>query len=142
MSAAVGPVTVQYFYKIRWGFQDEWVDLFERNHWPLLRAQKETGRIVEVHAYAPRFHGDGRQDWHFEVTIPSPFGRGAGGEDTCSANCCSTWRDWAAIEEHTEPSIVQRLYPDAEKLRREEQRRFELLDAHWDAPLEERALPS
>jgi len=53
-----------------------------------------------------------------------------------------TWRDWAAIEEHTEPSIVQRLYPDAEKLRREEQRRFELLDAHWDAPLEERALPS
>jgi len=46
MSAAVGPVTVQYFYKIRWGFQDEWVDLFERNHWPLLRAQKETGRIV------------------------------------------------------------------------------------------------
>ena len=122
MSAAVGPVTVQYFYKIRWGFQDEWVDLFERNHWPLLRAQKETGRIVEVHAYAPRFHGDGRQDWNFEVTI--------------------TWRDWAAMEEHTEPSIVQRLYPDAEKLRREEQRRFELLDAHWDAPLEERALPS
>ena len=121
MSAAAGPVTVQYFYKIRWGFQDEWVEMFERNHWPLLRAQKETGRIVEVHAYAPRFHGDGRQDWTFEVTI--------------------TWRDWAAMEEHTEPSIVRRLYPDAEKLRREEQRRFELLDAHWDVPLEERALP-
>ena len=114
-------VTVQYYYKIRWGFQDEWVELFERNHWPLLRAQMETGRILDVRAYAPRFHGDGRQDWTFEVTI--------------------TWRDWAAIQEHTEPAMVARLYPDAEKLRKEEQRRFELLDAHWDTPLEERTLP-
>jgi hypothetical protein len=116
-----GAVTVQYFYKIRWGFQDEWVELFERNHWPLLRAQMETGRILDVRAYAPRFHGDGRQDWTFEVTI--------------------TWRGWAAIEEHTEPAIVERLYPDAEKLRKEEQRRFELLEAHWDVPLEECPLP-
>ena len=31
--------------------------------------------------------------------------------------------------------------PDAEKLVREEQRRFELIEAHWDTPLEEHALP-
>ena len=119
---AAAAVTVQYFYKIRWGFQDEWVELFERNHWPLLRAQLELGRLLDVHAYTPRFHGDGRQDWTFEVTI--------------------TYRDWAAMEGHTEPAIVERLYPDAEKLRKEEQRRFELVEAHWDVPLEERALPS
>jgi hypothetical protein len=120
--SAAAAVTVQYFYKIRWGFQEEWVELFERNHWPLLRAQLELGRLLDVRAYAPRFHGDGRQDWTFEVTI--------------------TYRDWAAMEEHTEPAIVERLYPDAEKLRKEEQRRFELVEAHWDVPLEEHALPS
>jgi hypothetical protein len=45
------------------------------------------------------------------------------------------------MEEHTDPAIVRRLYPDAEKLKREEQRRMELLEAHWDTPLEEHALP-
>ena len=112
---------VQYFYKIRWGFQDEFVELFERNHWPLLKAQLESGRLLDVRAYEPRFHGDGRQDWTFEVTI--------------------TYRDWPSMEEHTDPAIVRRLYPDAERLKREEQRRFELIEAHWDTPLEEHALP-
>ncbi len=121
MADAGKPVTVQYFYKIRWGFQDEFVELFERNHWPLLRAQMESGRMLDVRAYEPLFHGDGRGDWTFEVTI--------------------TYRDWASMEEHTDPAIVARLYPDAEKLKREEQRRFELIEAHWDTPLEEHALP-
>jgi hypothetical protein len=99
MADAGKPVTVQYFYKIRWGFQDEFVELFERNHWPLLRAQMESGRMLDVRAYEPRFHGDGRQDWTFEVTI--------------------TYRDWAVMEEHTDPAILARLYPDAEKLKRD-----------------------
>ena len=121
MADAAKSVTVQYFYKIRWGFQDEFVELFERNHWPLLRAQMESGRFLDVRAYTPRFHGDGRQDWTFEVAI--------------------TYRDWPSMEERTAPAIVRRLYPDAEKLKREEQRRMELLEAHWDTPLEEHALP-
>jgi hypothetical protein len=121
MSDASGPVTVQYFYKIRWGFQDEFIDLFERNHWPLLRAQVASGRMLDVHAYEPRFHGDGRGDWTFQVTI--------------------IYRDWASMEAHTDPAIVKRLYPDAEKLAREERHRFGLVEAHWDAPLEEHALP-
>jgi hypothetical protein len=121
MAGSAKPVTVQYFYKVRWGFEDEFEDLFERNHWPLLREGVKSGRYLDVRAYRPRFHGDGRQDWTFEVTI--------------------TYRDWAAMEEHTDPDLVKRLYPDASKLEREEQRRFELLEAHWDTPLEERDLP-
>jgi hypothetical protein len=120
MAGSAKPVTVQYFYRVRWGFLDEWVELFERNHWPLLREGLASGRYLDVRAYKPRFHGDGRADWNFEVTI--------------------TYRDWAAMEEHTDPAVVARLYPDADKLRREEQRRFELLDAHWDVPLEEHGL--
>ena len=121
MAGSPKPVTVQYFYKIRWGFEDEFEELFERNHWPLLREGLKSGRYLDVRAYRPRFHGDGRQDWTFEVTI--------------------TYRDWAAIEAHSEHEIAARLYPDQVTFRADEQRRFEILEAHWDVPLEEVPLP-
>ncbi len=119
--SAPKPVTAQYFYRVRWGFQDEFLELFERNHWPLLREQMKSGRMLDVRCYVPRFHGDGRADWTVLVTI--------------------TYRDWAAMEEHTEREIRERLFPDLKAYDAEERRRFEILDAHWDVPLEERPLP-
>jgi hypothetical protein len=113
------PVTAAYFYRIRWGSVDEWLELYERNHLPILRAQIESGRMLETRTYVPRFHGDGRADWNVMVTI--------------------TYRDWAAMEEHADDEIVARLYPDRDRLKAEERRRFELIEAHWDVPLEERA---
>jgi hypothetical protein len=115
------PITVLYFYRTRWGAHDEFVALFERNHWPILREQLAEGRFLDVRRYVPRFHGDGRADWDVLVSI--------------------TYRDWAAIEAHSEAAIAARLFPDRERYREEERRRFELLDAHWDVPLEERLLP-
>ena len=35
----------------------------------------------------------------------------------------------------TEQEFITRLYPDQATYRREERRRFELLTAHWDVPL-------
>lgn len=115
-----GPVNVEYFYRVRWGFHDEWLDLFRRNHWPLLRETMRVGKILDVHLFTPRFHGDGRADWDVMVRI--------------------TYRDWAAMEGHTPEEVAHRLFPDQERYRHEEQRRFELLDAHWDVPLEEQPL--
>lgn len=115
------PVTIAYFYRVRWGFEQEFWELFTRNHYPLLAAQLESGRFREVRAYRPRFHGDGRADWTYLVTI--------------------TYRDWTAVEAHSDAEIASRLFPDQERYRAEEQRRFELLEAHWDVPLEEQALP-
>jgi hypothetical protein len=119
--AASTPITAAYFYRVRWGHHDEWLDLFTRNHWPVLREQLASGRLIDVRLHVPRFHGDGRADWHVMVTI--------------------TYRDWAAMEAHSEADIKLRLYPDQERFRAEEQRRFELLEAHWDVPLSEVALP-
>jgi hypothetical protein len=113
-----GPVTILYFYRTRWGGHDEFVELFERNHLPVLEAQREAGRLVDVRRYVPRFHGDGRADWDVLVTI--------------------TYRDWAAVEAHSDAEIAARLFPDQDRYRAEERRRFELLEAHWDVPLEER----
>lgn len=115
---AAKPVTVAYFYKVKWGFQEEFLRLFKKNHYPVLKAQMETGRLLEVKAYTPRFHGDGRSDWTFMTVL--------------------VFRDWQAMSDNSaEQEIIKRLYPEQETFRREEQRRFELLDAHWDVPLSE-----
>lgn len=114
--------TVWYFYRVKWGFQDEFVRLFAKNHLPVLREEIKTGRIKEVRTYVPTYHGDGRADWTFAVVI--------------------TYKDTAAmVGPSGEDEIVKRLYPDRATFQREEQRRFEILDAHWDVPLNEVVLP-
>ena len=111
------PIEVQYYYRTRWGCHDEFVALFRKNHWPVLREQIATGRFTDVRLYVPQYHGDGRADWDVMVTI--------------------TYRDWAALEGHSEQAIKERLYPDQATFQAEERRRFELLEAHWDVPLTE-----
>jgi hypothetical protein len=115
--AAAAERTVWYFYRVKWGYQDEFLDLFQRNHYPVLQAQLGT-RITGLKTYVPTYHGDGRADWTFAVSI--------------------TFKDTATM---TGPSpdaeIARKLFPDQARFRKEEQRRFELLDAHWDVPLSE-----
>ena len=41
--ADASPVTIAYFYRIRWGFHEEFWELFTRNHYPILAAQVESG---------------------------------------------------------------------------------------------------
>ena len=68
-SAARAERTTWYFYRVKWGFQDEFVRLFAKNHLPVLREEMKTGRIVDVRTYVPTYHGDGRADWTFAVVI-------------------------------------------------------------------------
>src|SRR6185295_18769961 len=110
--------TVWYFYRVKWGFQDEFVSLFQRNHYPVLKEEMKSGRIKDLRTFVPTYHGDGRADWTFAVVI--------------------VYRDTAAmVGPSNDGEIVKRLYPDAATFAREEQRRFEILDAHWDVPLNE-----
>src|SRR5687768_1919719 len=52
-SSTTDPVTVAYYYKVKWGYQDEFLELFKRNHYPLLEAQVKSGRLVRVEAFTP-----------------------------------------------------------------------------------------
>ena len=120
-SSATAERTVWYFYKVKWGYQDEFVELFKKNHLPVLKAQQEAGRMTAVRTFVPTYHGDGRADWTFAVAI--------------------TFRDTAAmVAPSGEDAIVKRLYPDQATFKKEEQRRFEILEAHWDVPLNELSL--
>jgi hypothetical protein len=112
---------VWYYYKVKWGFQDEFVDLFRRNHYSVLKEEIKSGRIKSVKTFVPTYHGDGRADWTFAVEI--------------------TFRDVAAMTGPSEDDAIQRrLFPDRAKFLKEEQRRFEILEAHWDVPLNQLAL--
>jgi hypothetical protein len=113
-SAAKGTTTTWYFYKVKWGFQDEFVRLFAKNHLPLLKAQEKAGHFLSVKTYVPRYHGDGRADWTFAVELVA--------------------RDDAAAGP-SEEELIKQLYPDQAAYQKEEQRRFEILEAHWDVPL-------
>ncbi|HEX9368958.1 MAG TPA: hypothetical protein VF921_20175 [Vicinamibacterales bacterium] len=117
-SAVHAERTTWYFYRVKWGFQDEFVDLFTRNHYPVLKEEMKTGRLTSVRTFVPTYHGDGRADWTFAVAI--------------------TYKDTAAMMAPSgEDEIVRRLYPDGARFKKEEQRRFEIVDAHWDVPLNE-----
>jgi hypothetical protein len=114
--AAQQPYVVEYYYQVRWGYADEFIRLFRKNHYPVLKKQMESGRLVSVTAVAPRYHATEDRRWDYRVTI--------------------VFRN-AQVASETDPTldaIVRQLYPDQDAFRREEQRRFEILLAHWDVP--------
>ena len=113
-SQPAAPRTTWFFYKVKWGYQEEFLDLFQRNHYPVLKARLDAGHYASIRTFTPTYHGDGRADWTFAVELVERAG--------------STGLP-------TEQEIVKKLYPDQAKFRKEEQRRFELLEAHWDVPL-------
>src|SRR5258708_21108023 len=63
------PYTMEYYYKVQWGHQQEFLQLFLKNHYPLLLKNIEGGRILSVRVEQPANHTteDGR--WDFRVTI-------------------------------------------------------------------------
>jgi len=115
-SANDEPFVADYYYKAKWGYADEFIRLFLKNHYPILKKQIETGRILSVTAVKPRFHSTEEGRWDYRVTIV--FKNMA-----------------AALDQASEEPIIKQLYPDQETYKREEQRRFEILIAHWDVPI-------
>lgn len=116
-TAAGQPYTIEYYYKCQWGHQQEFLSLFLKNHWPLLKRIQSTGRILSLKIESPAYHTteDGR--WDYRVTI--------------------VYRNStvATSPNPDEEKFIHELWPDQETYQREEQRRFEILLAHWDLPV-------
>ena len=110
------PFVVEYYYKAKWGHADEFLKLFKKNHYPVLKKQIEIGRMLKVWMDQPRYHTteDGR--WDYRVTIVF--------KNSSAAN-----------EPFDEDALKKQLFPDQATYTKEEQRRFEILLAHWDLPI-------
>lgn len=109
--------TIENYYKVKWGFADEFINLWKVNHYPLLKKAIGKGDIISVVAEKPKLHSGEDTRFDFKVTIVF---KNAG---------------LAFDHELTEP-YKKELYPDLKKLEKDEQHRFELLIAHWDVMTE------
>ncbi len=109
--------SVEYYYKAKWGFAEEFIRLFRKNHYPILQKEMEKGRIVSVTGVTPRYHMTEVDRWDYRVTI--------------------VFRSAAAAAAPSALTDADRrqLYPDQATFAHEEQRRFEILLAHWDLPI-------
>jgi len=115
--SANAPYVMEYYYKVQWGHQHEFLNLFLKNHYPLLLKRVEAGDILSVKIETPANHMTEDSRWDYRVTI------------TFKNSTIATTANPA--EEETK----KKLFPDQATYEREEQRRFELLLAHWDIPV-------
>ena len=111
-------VTMEYYYQIKWGHQEEFIELYKKNHLPLLKILIEAGYMLSVHTVRPTLHFPEARRWDYRVTI--------------------VFRDAeAALSEPPEEweQAKARLYPDQDIFKQEESRRFQLVEAHWDVAI-------
>ena len=109
--------TIENYYKVKWGFADEFINLWKVNHYPLLKKAIDKGDIVSVEAEKPKLHSGEDTRFDFKVTIVFK-------------------NEKLAFDPNLTKQYEKQLYPDLEKLKKDEQHRFELLIAHWDVMID------
>src|SRR5258707_2538285 len=105
------PFVIEYYYKTKWGHADEFITLFRKNHYPVLKKEVELGRMLKVSAVMPVYHTteDGR--WDYRVTI--------------------VYKNAAVAHDNFDSAaLIKQMYPDQETYKKEEQRRFASVVAH------------
>src|SRR6188474_1080255 len=112
-----GYFTIENYYKVKWGFADEFINLWKVNHYPLLKKAVDKGDIISVEAEKPKLHSGEDTRFDFKVTIVFK-------------------NEKLAFDPNLTKQYEKQLYPDLEKLKKDEQHRFELLIAHWDVMIE------
>lgn len=110
--------TIENYYKVKWGYAGEFISLWKKNHYPLLKKALEKGDLLQVTAEKPILHSGEDTRWDFKVTIVFKNAQLA-----------------VASPDLVLPYKTQ-LFADTAKLEKEEQYRFELLLAHWDVMTE------
>jgi len=109
--------TVEYYYKIKWGYANDFIDLWKKNHYPLQKKALENGEILNITAEKPIMHSGEDTRWDFKVTVVYKNAiLGIGHEVT--------------------DQYKKQLYPNLDKLTKDEKYRFELILAHWDVIIE------
>jgi hypothetical protein len=126
-AAAQKPANPEYFaiesyYRVKWGYADEFIRLWKTNHYPLLKKAQEKGDVISIKAEAPRFHAGEETRWDLRVTVVFKNVE-------------------KAFDENLVVPYKKQLFPDLDALGKSEQHRFELLLAHWDVEVAEQQLP-
>jgi len=107
------PYIVEWVYRVKWGHQDEFWQIFKKYQIATLDKEKELGSVVKYEVFRPGLHTSEDQRWDYRIIIyyKNVASSSGGG------------------------SIERQLFPDQETLKREENRRWELTEVHWDLPI-------
>lgn len=109
------PETVEWVYRIRYGFDDEWFQIFRKYQLVILQRQKELGYVLDYTVWAPGLHTSEESRWDYRVVI--------------------TRASHEAPPGQSEGEVAKQLFPDQSVFRRDENRRWELTANHWDLPI-------
>lgn len=103
---------MENYYKIAPGKSEEWLALYKKWHLPMLLEMQKEGRLISIGIFQPKIH-QGSPEWHYKVLL--------------------RYSDFSVFgdEEHNQ-EILRRLFPDQDEMRRNEQRRWEITERHWD----------
>jgi len=107
---------MEYCYKTQWGRQQEFLR-FLKTTIPCSRSSPRPGACFRSRSKRPPIHLAEAERWDYRVTI-----RFKNSTLATTAN-------------PTEDTVIKQLWPDQATYEREEQRRFEILLAHWDVPV-------
>jgi len=115
--AADQTFTIENYYKVKWGYAEEFLDLYKKNHYPLLKKAQEKGDVISITLEKPRQHASEDSRWDYRITLVFKNMQ-------------------AAFDPQLTEPYKKALYPDLEKLKKEEQHRFGLLESHWDVEVQ------
>jgi hypothetical protein len=116
-SAASKPVIVEWVYRTKYGYKDEWWKIFKKYQIAILERQKQLGYVKEYTVYAPSLHTSEESRWDYRVIIVRASQDAPPGQ--------------------SESEVAKQLFPDQEAFTRDENRRWELTTNHWDLPIHE-----
>jgi hypothetical protein len=113
VSGSDKPYLVEWVYKVKWGYADEFWQLFKKYQIATLNREKELGYVTSYTVYRPGFHTGEDTRWEFRIVIAykniSSSGHGS--------------------------EVEKQLFPDQAEMKRGENRRWELTEAHYDLPI-------
>ena len=118
-AAAPAPVTVESYYRIRWGSFWDYMEIYNRHHAPILAEMQRRGFITALRTETPSTHMAGDQRWDLRVTITYRDGNAATGAD-------------GGAYERAVRETSARLFTDNAAHLAAETRRFAMLEEHWD----------
>jgi hypothetical protein len=113
--AAAKPATVEWVYRVKYGYKDEWFHLFKKNQISILEKQKQLGYVKQYTVFAPSLHTSEDSRWDYRIIIVRTSVDAPPGQ--------------------SEAELAKQLFPDQERYRQEENRRWELTTNHWDLPI-------
>ena len=113
VSAGNKPYLVEWVYKVKWGHAEEFWQIFKKYQISVLNREKELGYVTSYTVYRPGLHTGEDTRWEYRIVI--------------------TYKNQASSGHGAE--ITKKLFQDQVTLKREENRRWELTEAHYDLPI-------